>query len=115
VRLAGKGGAVEKLQEMLAGIKTDLETSEAPTGTVLRPLVVASDQVTGFLGFAWLGPVVGPLSTAGFVAAMVIFMLLERRDLRDRLRRSLSSSAKPRVNRQQARKVWTSPWHTMDP
>jgi hypothetical protein len=46
---------------------------------------------------------------------MVIFMLLERRDLRDRLRRSLSSSAKPRVNRQQARKVWTSPWHTMDP
>src|SRR4030095_14264182 len=27
----------------------------------------------------------GPLSTAGFVAAMVIFMLLERRDLRDRL------------------------------
>ncbi len=85
VRLAGKGGAVEKLQEMLAGIKTDLETSEVPTGTVLRPLVVASDQVTGFLGFAWLGPVVGPLSTAGFVAAMVIFMLLERRDLRDRL------------------------------
>ncbi len=50
-----------------------------------RPLVVASNQVTGFLGFAWLGPVVGPLSTAGFVAAMVIFMLLERRDLRDRL------------------------------
>jgi predicted PurR-regulated permease PerM len=85
VRLAGKGGAVEKLQEMLAGIKTDLETSEAPKGTVLRPLVVASDQVTGFLGFAWLGPVIGPLSTAGFVAAMVIFMLLERRDLRDRL------------------------------
>ena len=85
VRLAGKGGAVEKLQEMFTGIKTDLETSEAPTGTVLRPLVVASDQVTGFLGFAWLGPVVGPLSTAGFVAAMVIFMLLERRDLRDRL------------------------------
>jgi hypothetical protein len=52
---------------------------------VLRPVVVASNQVTGFLGFAWLGPVVGPLSTAGLVAAMVIFMLLERRDLRDRL------------------------------
>jgi len=85
VRLAGKGGAVEQLQEMLAGIKTDLETSEAPTGTVLRPIVVAPDQVTGFLGFAWLGPIVGPLSTAGFVAAMVIFMLLERRDLRDRV------------------------------
>jgi predicted PurR-regulated permease PerM len=85
VRLAGRGSAVEKLQETLEGIKTDLDTSEAPKGTVLRPLVVASNQVTGFLGFSWLGPVVGPLSTAGLVAVMVIFMLLERRDLRDRL------------------------------
>jgi predicted PurR-regulated permease PerM len=85
VRLAGRGSAVEKLQEMLAGIQADLDTSEAPKGTVSRPLIVASNQVTGFLGFAWLGPVVGPLSTAGLVAAMVIFMLLERRDLRDRL------------------------------
>jgi predicted PurR-regulated permease PerM len=85
VRLAGKGSAVEKLQEMLAGIKADLETSEAPKGTVARPLVVTSNQVTGFLAFSWLGPVVGPLTTAGLVAAMVIFMLLERRDLRDRL------------------------------
>jgi hypothetical protein len=33
----------------------------------------------------WLGPIVGPLGTAGFVVVMVIFMLLERRDLRDRL------------------------------
>jgi predicted PurR-regulated permease PerM len=51
----------------------------------LQPLVVASNQVTGFLGFAWLGPVVGPLSTAGLIAVMAVFMLLERRDLRDRL------------------------------
>jgi predicted PurR-regulated permease PerM len=85
VRLAGRGSAVEKLQETLAGIKADLDASEAPKGTVLRPLVVASNQVTGFLGFTWLGPVVGPLSTAGLIAVMVIFMLLERRDLRDRL------------------------------
>ncbi|HSL19750.1 MAG TPA: AI-2E family transporter [Methylomirabilota bacterium] len=85
VRLAGRGSGVEKLQETLEGIKTDLETPEAPKGTVSRPLVVTSNQVTGFLGFAWLGPVVGPLTTAGLVGAMVIFMLLERRALRDRL------------------------------
>ena len=85
VRLAGRGSSVEKLQEMVEGVKADLETSEAPKGTLSRPLVVATNQVTGFLGFAWLGPVVGPLSTAGLVAVMVIFMLLERRDLRDRL------------------------------
>jgi hypothetical protein len=56
-----------------------------PTGTVLRPVVVTSNPATGFSAFAWLGPVVGPLGTTGLVAAMVIFMLLERRDLRDRL------------------------------
>ncbi len=85
VRLAGRGSAVEQLQEALAGIKADLDTPETPKGTVSRPLVVTSNEVTGFLGFAWLGPVMGPLSTAGLVAVMVIFMLLERRDLRDRL------------------------------
>jgi predicted PurR-regulated permease PerM len=85
VRFAGRGSAVEKLQEMLQGIKADIEKSAAPKGTVSRPLVVTSNEVPGLLSFEWLGPVVGPLSTAGFVAAMVIFMLLERRDLRDRL------------------------------
>jgi predicted PurR-regulated permease PerM len=85
VRLAGRGSAFQKLQEMLEGIEADVARQEAPKGALPRPLVVATNQVTGFLGFAWLGPVVGPLSTAGLVAAMIIFMLLERRDLRDRL------------------------------
>lgn len=80
VRGASKGGAVEKLQETLEGIKADMGTA-APS-----PVMLASGPATtGFSGFAWLGPVVGPLGTAGFVAALVIFMLLERRDLRDRL------------------------------
>ena len=84
VRLAGKGSAVEKLQETLEGIQKDLGT-EAPKGTVSRPVVVTSNPATGFSAFAWLGPLVGPLSTVALVAAMVIFMLLERRDLRDRV------------------------------
>ena len=84
VRGASRGGTVEKLQETLEGIKTDLGT-EAPKGTASRPVVVTSNPATGFSGFAWLGPLVGPLGTAGFVAALVIFMLLERRHLRDRL------------------------------
>ena len=65
VRGAGKGGAIEKLQQTLEGIKTDMGTSEAPKGTVLRPVVVTSNPATGFSGFAWLGPFVGPLGTAG--------------------------------------------------
>ena len=47
--------------------------------------MVTSEPVTGFAGFSWLGPIVGPVGTAGLVLALVIFMLLERRDLRDRL------------------------------
>jgi predicted PurR-regulated permease PerM len=85
VRGAGKGGSVEKLQETIEDIKTDLGRSDPPKGTVSRPVVVTSEQVPGFSGFAWLAPIVGPLGTAGFVLAMVIFMLLERRELRDRL------------------------------
>ena len=85
VRGAGKGGSVEKLQETIEGIKTDLGQPSAARGTASRPVVVTSEPVTGFSGFAWLGPIVGPLGTAGLVLAMVIFMLLERRDLRDRL------------------------------
>jgi predicted PurR-regulated permease PerM len=84
VRIASKGGTVEKLEQTFQGIQTDLGT-EAPKGTVSRPVVVTPNPATGFSAFAWLGPVVGPLSTAALVAATVIFMLLERRDLRDRL------------------------------
>ena len=85
VRGAGQGGSVEKLQETIEEIKTDLGKSSKPTGTAARTVVVTSEPVTGFEGFSWLGPIVGPVGTAGLVLALVIFMLLERRDLRDRL------------------------------
>ena len=85
VRGAGKGGTVEKLQETIEDIKTDLGTPAPPTRTASRPVIVTSAGATGYTGFAWLGPLVSPLATAGFVLVMVIFMLLERRDLRDRL------------------------------
>jgi len=85
VRGAGKGGSVEKLQETIDEIKTDLGKSDAPRGSASRPLVVTSEQVSGFPGFAWLGPIVSQLGTAGLVLVLVMFMLLERRGLRDRL------------------------------
>jgi len=86
VRGAGKGGSVEKLQDTIEVIKTDLGQSSAPAGRrASRAVVVRSEPVTDFSGFSWLGPIVGPAGTAGLVLAMVIFMLLERRDLRDRL------------------------------
>ncbi len=85
VRSAGKGGSVEKLQDTIEDITTDLGKSEEPRRTISRPVVVTSEQAAGSWGFAWLSPIVGPLGTAGLVLAMVIFMLLERRELRDRV------------------------------
>jgi predicted PurR-regulated permease PerM len=87
VRGAGTGGSVEKLQETIEDITTDLGKSDARKGTRSQPVVVTSEQASGFSSFTWFGPIVGPLGTAGLVLVMVIFMLLERRDLRDRLLR----------------------------
>jgi predicted PurR-regulated permease PerM len=85
VRGAGKGSSVEKLQETIDDIRTRIEEREKPRGTASRPVVVASEETADVSGFAWLGPFLGPLSTAALVITLVIFMLLERRDLRDRL------------------------------
>jgi predicted PurR-regulated permease PerM len=85
VRGAGKGGTVEKLKDRLEDIRTDLGTEPTPRGSSSRPVVIATPPATGFTGLDWLGPLVGPISTAGAIVVMVIFMLIERRDLRDRL------------------------------
>jgi len=85
VRGAGNGGSVQKLQKTISDIRSDLGTPPAGRGAASRPVVITAEQLAGYSSFAWLGPVVGPLGTAGLVLAMVIFMLLERRDLRDRL------------------------------
>ena len=69
VRVAGKGGAVEKLQQTIDEITNDLGKSEAPKGTVSRPVVVTPETVAGFSGFVWLAPIVGPLGTAGLVTS----------------------------------------------
>ena len=84
VRGAGEGSAVEKLQETLEEIKTDLGKEEPKRGAPQRVLVAATPD-TGGPGFGWLGPIIGPLGTASLVLVLVIFMLLERRDLRDRI------------------------------
>ncbi len=86
VRVAGKGGSVEKLQETIEDIKTNIGQTEKPAGgAAARNVVIASAPAADSSALSWLGPVVGPLGTAALVVAMVIFMLLERRDLRDRL------------------------------
>jgi predicted PurR-regulated permease PerM len=89
VRHAGQGGSLEKVQATFDDIKTEIQRPdprEPVRGTAARPIVVRSEQVADWWSFpAWLGPIVGPVATGGFVLVLVIFMLLEREDLRGRV------------------------------
>jgi predicted PurR-regulated permease PerM len=88
IRRAVKGGSVEKVQETLEEIQAEVEKVDKPRGTSAAPVIVRPEQVASLWGFpSWLGPVTGPLATAGFVIVLLIFMLLEREDLRGRLLR----------------------------
>ena len=88
VRRMVKEGSVEKVQKTLDEIQAEVDRVDRPKGTPPAPIVVQSEQVASLWGFpTWLGPVTGPLATAGFVIVLLIFMLLEREDLRSRLLR----------------------------
>ncbi|MEO8679052.1 MAG: AI-2E family transporter [Vicinamibacterales bacterium] len=85
VRGAEKGGAVEKIMETVEGIKTDMAAIEPANRAPARSVVVTAQGSPSYSGFGWLGQLVEPLGKAAFVLVMVLSMLLERRDLRDRL------------------------------
>ena len=84
VRGVGRGSSVERLQSTLEDIKKDMGVPTAPQGTVSQPVVVSHDE-SAVPGLSWLGPFVAPVGTASFVVVLVLFMLLEREDLRNRL------------------------------
>ena len=90
VRNAGRGGSVERIQQTFKEIQSDIEAATkeeaAKSATSRPPVVVQPEQVTTLWGFpSWLGPFLAPASTAGLVIVLVIFMLLEREELRGRI------------------------------
>jgi len=83
---ARRGGSVEQVEQTVKEIQKQIERPESPSGKPGQPVIVQSEQVSSLTDFrSWIGPAVGPLSTAGFAMALVIFMLLEREDLRGRV------------------------------
>jgi predicted PurR-regulated permease PerM len=86
IRGATRGGSMEQVQETVKEIQKEAAGPQAPLGNAREPMIVQSQQVSSLTVFpSWLGPAVGPLTTAGFVITLVIFMLLEREELRGRL------------------------------
>lgn len=86
IRKASHGGSVEQVEQTVKEIQKQIESSDAPSGKASQPVIVQSQRVASLMDFpSWLGPALGPLSTAAFVIALVIFMLLEREELRGRV------------------------------
>lgn len=82
LRSASHGGAVGELQKTIDKVQQDLAAGDdAPRSA---PVAIA-EKVGGQSVFGVFGPMLGLAGSAGLVVTLVIFMLLERRDLRDRL------------------------------
>ncbi len=102
--LAGSGsGTLERASKVLKDLKTDLQQSEAggPPGNAVLPKLPDSKPIPvevrqpdpGALStlVAIIAPLLSPLTTTGIVVIFVIFILLQRQDLRNRLVRLAGS------------------------
>ena len=88
VRGAGKGGALEKVQKTVEEVKSEIEKNDAPAK--LRgqqpPVVVRSQESFAFWPVPLaVGPMLERFAGVGLVIVLVIFMLFQREDLRNRL------------------------------
>jgi len=89
VRIASKGGAIEKIQETIKDITAEINKEEPATArdSEAVPVVITGGQPARQTGAAIVGPLLEPLASTALVIVLVIFMLLRREDLRDRLLR----------------------------
>ncbi len=85
IRVVGQGESVENLQEAVNEIAKEVGVSE---DNAAEPVVVAHEQTSSLWGLP-LGPIADMLADAGLVAVLVVFMLFERQELRNRLVRLL--------------------------
>jgi predicted PurR-regulated permease PerM len=84
IRGASRGGSVEKLQKAVADIEKEIDSDTPPPGTARAPVVVRSETAPG----SWVpssNTLVAHLATAGLVAVLIVFMLLGRQELRNRV------------------------------
>lgn len=85
----GQPQIVRQIEEVMDRIGKRLDAQDRRAGDATPPVSVRVVDDWRFFqwGSVWaaLGPVVGPLATVGLTLVLVVFMLLRREDLRDRL------------------------------
>jgi predicted PurR-regulated permease PerM len=88
VRQMGKGGAIERVQESVEEIKEEInkvEPGKKGTSSPREVVVKGQESATSWPVPAVAGSLVERLASAGLAIVLVIFMLFERADLRNRL------------------------------
>jgi predicted PurR-regulated permease PerM len=88
IREAGKGGALEKVQKTAEDVKEEFQKKDEPARVQEKPreVVVKAEQSSTFWPVPLaVGPTVERFASAGLVIVLVIFMLIYREDLRNRL------------------------------
>ena len=88
IREAGKGGALEKVQKTAEDVKEEFQKKDEPARVQAKPraVVVEAEESSTFWPIPLaVGPMVERFAGAGLVIVLVIFMLIQREDLRNRL------------------------------
>jgi predicted PurR-regulated permease PerM len=88
VRRAFRGGPMETVQSTLQDIQQEIAKSEktdARAAKAPQPVVMATDPGLGLGLPTWMSSLTELLAAGGLTTVLVVFMLLEQRDMRDRL------------------------------
>ena len=88
VRGAGKGGALENVQKAIDEVKDEIQKKEEPVRVQGKPreVVVKAEESSTFWPIPLaVGLMVERFAGAGLVIVLVVFMLIQREDLRNRL------------------------------
>src|SRR5262245_60871982 len=88
IRVAGKGGALEKVQKTAEEMKRELEKKDGSAQPQPKPreVVVQGEQSSTFWPVPLdIAPMLERLASGGLALALLIFMLIQREDLRNRL------------------------------
>lgn len=88
IRGAGRGGALEKVQKTAEEMKQELEKKEGPAQVQPKPreVVVQGEQSSTFWPVPLdIAPMLERLASGALAITLLIFMLIQREDLRNRL------------------------------
>ena len=88
MRGAAKGGAIEKVQKTVEAVTSEIHQDDEPVkGKDQRPPVIVqpTEAFTFWPVPSAIGPMLERFASVGLVIVLVIFMLIQREDLRNRL------------------------------